>query len=135
MLSWSADIPAKEMAPRTGLGADNRYRKAGQEAIPGPKANPASQSFCRSRDRGATMIRHASPAQDRGQCYCSAACRQQPKMMIFLFPLFRRKFRKLRIQMIDDKFEGQTQVGVKSALFNAVDGLARHTHLGGQLCL
>jgi hypothetical protein len=32
-------------------------------------------------------------------------------------------------------FEGQTQVGVKSALFNAVDGLARHTHLGGQLCL
>jgi hypothetical protein len=32
-------------------------------------------------------------------------------------------------------FEGQTQVGVKSALFNAVDGLARHTHLGGQHCL
>jgi hypothetical protein len=32
-------------------------------------------------------------------------------------------------------FEGQTQVGVKSALFNAVDGLARDTHLGGQLCL
>jgi hypothetical protein len=32
-------------------------------------------------------------------------------------------------------FEGQTQVGVKSALFNAVDGLARHTHLGGQLRL
>jgi hypothetical protein len=32
-------------------------------------------------------------------------------------------------------FEGQTQVGVKSALFNAVDGLARHTHPGGQLCL
>ena len=32
-------------------------------------------------------------------------------------------------------FEGQTQVGVKSALFNAVDGLARHAHLGGELCL
>jgi len=32
-------------------------------------------------------------------------------------------------------FEGQTQVGVKSALFNGVDGLARHAHLGGQLCL
>jgi len=32
-------------------------------------------------------------------------------------------------------FEGETQVGVKSALLNAVDGLARHTHLGGQLCL
>jgi hypothetical protein len=32
-------------------------------------------------------------------------------------------------------FEGQTQVGAKSALFNEVDGLARHTHLGGQLGL
>ncbi len=32
-------------------------------------------------------------------------------------------------------FEGQTQVGVKSALFNAVDGLACHTHPGGQLGL
>jgi hypothetical protein len=32
-------------------------------------------------------------------------------------------------------FEGQKQVGVKSTLFNAIDGLARHTHLGGQLGL
>jgi hypothetical protein len=32
-------------------------------------------------------------------------------------------------------FEGQTQVGVKSALFNGVDSLARHAHLGGELCL
>jgi hypothetical protein len=40
MLSWSADIPAKEMAPRTGLGAGNRYRKAGQEASPEPQREP-----------------------------------------------------------------------------------------------
>ena len=32
-------------------------------------------------------------------------------------------------------FEGQTHVGVKTALFNGGDGLARHAHLGGQLCL
>jgi hypothetical protein len=31
--------------------------------------------------------------------------------------------------------EGQPQVRVKPALFNAVDGLACHTHLGCQLCL
>jgi hypothetical protein len=34
MLSWSADIPAREMAPRTGLDVGNGYKKAGQEAIP-----------------------------------------------------------------------------------------------------
>ena len=32
-------------------------------------------------------------------------------------------------------FECQPQVGVKLTLFNAVDRLARHTHLGSQLCL
>jgi hypothetical protein len=32
-------------------------------------------------------------------------------------------------------FECQSQVGVKSAPFDGVDGLARHTHLGGQLGL
>jgi hypothetical protein len=32
-------------------------------------------------------------------------------------------------------FEGQRQVRVKSALFNGVDGLAGHAHMGGQLCL
>ncbi len=32
-------------------------------------------------------------------------------------------------------FEGQTQVGVKPTLFNGVDRLARHTDLGGELCL
>jgi hypothetical protein len=32
-------------------------------------------------------------------------------------------------------FEGQTQVGVKSALFNGVDRLTRHADLGGELGL
>jgi len=32
-------------------------------------------------------------------------------------------------------FECQPQVGVKPTLFNGVDRLARHTHLGGELCL
>jgi len=32
-------------------------------------------------------------------------------------------------------FECQPQVGVKPTLFNGVDRLARHTYLGGQLCL
>jgi hypothetical protein len=46
MLPWSADIPAKEMAARTGLGAGSRYRKAGQETVPGaPTRTPLGDPF------------------------------------------------------------------------------------------